>query len=59
MAPSAIETITTPTATQKVRLTGNVGPYKELAPIGYSKEIEEEGKDGFQAAKVSPFENLS
>jgi sulfonate dioxygenase len=55
MAPSAIETVTLPTRdaeTPKVKLTSNTGPYKELAPIGYEKEAEEHGKDGFQAAKV-------
>jgi sulfonate dioxygenase len=35
-----------------VKLTSNTGPYKELAPIGYEKEVEEQGKDGFAAAKV-------
>ncbi len=55
MAPSATETITLPqrTASSSVKLTGGVGPYKELAPIGYEKEAEEQGKDGFKAAKVS------
>lgn len=50
MAPSATETITLPT--RQVKLTSNVGPYKELAPIGYEKDAEEQGKDGFSAAKV-------
>jgi len=55
MAPSATETVTLPTRaveTPKVKLTSSTGPYKELAPIGYEKEAEEQGKDGFQAAKV-------
>jgi sulfonate dioxygenase len=54
MAPSATETTTLParTAEPTVKLTSNTGPYKELAPIGYSKQAEEEGKDGFKAAKV-------
>lgn len=51
MAPSATETITLPTRST-VKLTSNTGPYKELAPIGYEKEVEEQGKDGFAAAKV-------
>ena len=55
MAPSATETVTLPTRPaerSQVKLTSNTGPYKELAPIGYEKEAEEQGKDGFQAAKV-------
>jgi sulfonate dioxygenase len=55
MAPSATETVTLPTRnieTPQVKLTSNAGPYKELAPIGYEKEAEEKGKDGFHAAKV-------
>lgn len=53
MAPSATETTTaTLPARPAVTLTSNTGPYKELAPIGYVKEVEEEGGDGFQAAKV-------
>jgi sulfonate dioxygenase len=55
MAPSATETVTLPTRpveSSQVKLTGGIGPYKELAPIGYAKEAEEHGKDGFQAAKV-------
>jgi sulfonate dioxygenase len=54
MAPSATETTTLPTRTVEptVKLTSNTGPYKELAPIGYSKKAEEEGSDGFKAAKV-------
>lgn len=54
MAPSATETTTLPTRTVEptVKLTSNTGPYKELAPIGYSKQAEEEGKDGHKAAKV-------
>lgn len=52
MAPSATETITNPSEPERpmVKLTSNTGPYKELAPIGYEKAAEEEGKD---AAKVS------
>lgn len=54
MAPSATWTTTLPTReTSTVKLTGGIGPYKELAPIGYEKEAEEQGKDGFAAAKVS------
>lgn len=54
MAPSATETTTLPVRSQTsaVKLTSNTGPYKELAPIGYEKEAEEQGKDGFGAAKV-------
>jgi sulfonate dioxygenase len=55
MAPSATETVTVPSRSvenSQVKLTSNTGPYKELAPIGYEKEAEEQGKDGFQAAKV-------
>ena len=55
MAPSATETVTLstrPAEPTQVKLTSNTGPYKELAPIGYEKEAEEQGKDGFQAAKV-------
>jgi len=55
MAPSATETIIVPALAedvQKVRLTGNAGPYKELAPIGYEKEAELKGKDGHSAAAV-------
>lgn len=51
MAPSATETTTTEHLTAK--LTSNTGPYKELAPIGYEKDVEEQGKDGLPAAKVS------
>lgn len=51
MAPSATETTTLP-ARAAVSLTTNNGPYKELAPIGFEKETELEGKDGHQAAKV-------
>lgn len=56
MAPSAIETTTIESpapARATIKHTGGVGQYKELAPIGYSKEAEEEGKDGFEAAKVT------
>lgn len=53
MAPSATqtETVTLPDRTTEslVKLTGGVGPYKELAPIGYEKKAEEEGPN---AAKV-------
>ncbi len=55
MAPSATETVTLstrPAEHTQVKLTSNTGPYKELAPIGYEKEAEEQGKYGFQAAKV-------
>ncbi|KAI9053011.1 hypothetical protein LZ554_003281 [Drepanopeziza brunnea f. sp. 'monogermtubi'] len=53
MAPSATETITLEHS--PVKLTSNVGPYKELAPIGYEKDIEEQGKDGFSAAKYKNY----
>jgi sulfonate dioxygenase len=55
MAPSATETVTlstSPAEHTQVKLTSNTGPYKELAPIGYETEAEEQGKDGYQAAKV-------
>jgi len=52
MAPSATETTTIPSHSREVKLTSNTGPYKELAPIGYEKQAEEEGKDGFKPAKV-------
>lgn len=52
MAPSATETTTIPAKPTGVKLTGGVGPYKELAPIGFDHEAELEGKDGFSAAKV-------
>lgn len=62
MAPSATETITLPSRTVEkstVKLTSNTGPYKELAPIGYEKKAEEEGADGFLAAKVKLHPSLS
>ena len=53
MAPSATETITQPTQeTSKVKYTIN-NPYKELAPVGYEKDAELKGKEGFKAATVS------
>jgi hypothetical protein len=55
MAPSATETTTLPSRIAEpsaVKLASNTGPYKELAPVGYEKKAEEEGKDGFKAAKV-------
>lgn len=54
MAPSATETTTLSSRAVEpaVKLSSNTGPYKELAPIGYSKEAEVEGKDGHAAAKV-------
>ncbi|KAH8678730.1 putative alpha-ketoglutarate-dependent sulfonate dioxygenase [Tricladium varicosporioides] len=58
MAPSATETTTLPargSETTTVKLTSNTGPYKELAPIGYERQAEEEGKDGFQAAKYQNY----
>ena len=61
MAPSATETVTLstrPAEPTQVKLTSNTGPYKELAPIGYEKEAEEQGKDGFQAAKVCEFVDI-
>jgi sulfonate dioxygenase len=51
MAPSATETTTIPVRSE-VKLATNTGPYKELSPIGYEKEAEEKGKNGFSAAKV-------
>ena len=56
MAPSAVETttVTSPTSSPvEVRWTaGDSGPYKELVSVGYEKQTEEEGKDGYKAAKV-------
>jgi hypothetical protein len=53
MAPSATETVTLPARNvESVKYTSATGPYKEIAPIGYEKEAEKEGKDGFKAAKV-------
>jgi sulfonate dioxygenase len=55
MAPSATETTTLPTRTAEipsVKLATNTGAYKELAPVGYEKKAEEEGVEGFKAAKV-------
>lgn len=55
MAPSAVETATLterPNVNPTVKLTGGIGPYKELDPIGYEKEAEEKGKDDFKPAKV-------
>ncbi|RDW80520.1 putative alpha-ketoglutarate-dependent sulfonate dioxygenase-1 [Coleophoma crateriformis] len=51
MAPAATETTTTETQRPTVKLTSAAGPYKELAPIGYEKEAEENGKGDFQAAR--------
>jgi len=54
MAPSATETITVPAQTAPkptLKVTGGIGPYKELAPVTYEKEAELNGKDGFEAAK--------
>jgi sulfonate dioxygenase len=51
MAPSATETVTqTVRDISDLKLTTN--PYKELAPVGYEKDAELKGKDGFKAAKV-------
>jgi hypothetical protein len=47
MAPSATEVTTLPT-----RISEQFGPYKSLAAVGYERKTEEEGKDGFKAAKV-------
>jgi sulfonate dioxygenase len=55
MAPSATETVTVPSRPvehSQVKLATNTGPYKELSPVGYEKDVEEQGNDGFQAAKV-------
>lgn len=51
MAPSATETTTLPSR-PVVTLTTNTGPYKALAPVGYEKQAELEGRDGFHAAQV-------
>ena len=51
MAPSVTE-ITTIPSHSVVSLTSDTSPYKELAPIGYEKEIEEKGKDGVKPAQV-------
>lgn len=56
MAPFAVETsIATdrPRVNPTVKLTGGIGPYKELSPIRYEKETEEKGRDGFEPAKVN------
>ena len=56
MAPSATETTTLPlrtTETSTVKYTSSTGPYKEIAPVGYEKDAELEGKDGHHAAKVA------
>jgi len=55
MAPSVVETsIATdrPHFKPTVKLMGGIGPYKELSAIGYEKEVEEKGTDGFEPAKV-------
>jgi hypothetical protein len=55
MAPSAVETsIATDRHHFKptLKFAGGVGPYKELSTIGYEKEAEEKGTDGFEPAKV-------
>lgn len=48
MAPSAVETITVPQTEApgaiKGTFTGGVAAYKELAPVGYQKTVEEEGE---------------
>jgi sulfonate dioxygenase len=55
MAPSATETETTtlPSHTT-VKLTTNIGPYKELAPIGYSVETEERGSNAAKYQNYLP-----
>ena len=56
MAPSAVETTTVVDRTfqpSTVKLTSGIGPYKELATVGYEKEVEEKGRGGFNAAKVN------
>jgi sulfonate dioxygenase len=60
MAPSAVETSVAtdqPRVNPGLKLTGGIGPYKELSPIGYEKEAEEKGRGGFEPAKVD--KNLS
>lgn len=55
MAPSATETTTLPSRTAEVssvKLAPSTGAYKELSVVGYEKEAELEGKDGFTAATV-------
>ncbi|PBP25637.1 putative alpha-ketoglutarate-dependent sulfonate dioxygenase [Diplocarpon rosae] len=54
MAPSATETITLPNR-PVTKLIGDTGPYKELAPVGYTKDIEEQGGDGFSAARYKNY----
>ena len=60
MAPSATEAVESPHIVpilpSKIPTVGfGQGGYKELAGIGYEKEAEEKGKDGFAAAKVSDY----
>ena len=57
MAPSATETVkqlATDTADKlKLYPGGAAGVYKELAPVAYSKQNEEQGTDDYKAAKAS------
>jgi sulfonate dioxygenase len=58
MAPSAVDISTLtkqPPANSILNLTGEIGPYKELAPIGYEKDVEEKGKHGLNPAQVRNF----
>lgn len=55
MAPSATETTTVAPATEvaRLRLESTQGQYKEdLTPISYDKDVETQGKEGFQRARV-------
>jgi len=59
MAPSAVETITVPVPESqpgavKGKFTGGVAQYKELAPIGYQKSVEEEGERKASYANYLP-----
>ena len=59
MATTADETATATNEQEKrkpvmkVVTTAGVGQFKELgSPVGYDKEVEEQGANGFKAAKV-------
>lgn len=56
MAPSATETVsklTTDISKLKLYPGGIEGVYKEISPVTYRKDLEEEGTDEHKAAKVS------
>jgi len=56
MAQSAVAPSTAtqrPHVNPAVKLTSGISPYKELSLIGYEKEGEEKGRDGFEPAKVN------